>query len=39
MADVKVQGNALLEKGDHYFLYRPRVGVEEAHGFQDVERL
>lgn len=46
MADVKVREtqvaageNALLERGDIYFLYRPRVGRDEAHGLKDVERF
>ena len=46
MADVKVREqprkageNPLLERGDIYFLYRPRVGHEEAHGLEDVERF
>ena len=46
MADVKVREtqvkaheNPLLERGDIYFLYRPRVGHEEAQGLGDVERF
>ena len=46
MADVKVREtpvkareNPLLERGDIYFLYRPRVGHDEAHGLRDVERF
>jgi hypothetical protein len=46
MADVKVRKtpvegreNPLLERGDIYFLYRPRVGHDEAHGLRDVERF
>jgi len=31
--------NEILERGDIYFLYRPRVGAEEAHGLKDVERF
>ena len=37
MAEIKARENSLLEKGDTYFLYRPRVGVEKVNGFQDVE--
>jgi hypothetical protein len=38
---VQVQGhkNPLLERGDLFFLYRPRVGADEAHGLKDVERV
>ena len=40
MADVKAQEqNPVLEKGDIYILYRPRVEADEAHGFEDVERF
>lgn len=39
MADVKSHAAPLLEKGDIYFLYRPRVDTDEVHGLQDVERL
>jgi hypothetical protein len=39
MAEIKARENSLLEKGDTYFLYRPRVGVEKVNGFQDVERV
>jgi hypothetical protein len=31
--------NEILERGDIYFLYRPRAGAEEAHGLKDVERF
>jgi hypothetical protein len=41
MADVKVReapgkagDNPLLERGDIYFLYRPRAGHDEAHGLK-----
>jgi hypothetical protein len=39
MAQVKSEQNPILERGDIYFLYRPRVQRSEAHGFADVERL
>src|SRR5258705_2588212 len=39
MAEVKAREYPLLDKGDIYFLYRPRLGVEEVHGSEDVERL
>jgi hypothetical protein len=39
MAQVKSHENPLLERGDIFFLYRPRVGKDEAHGLEDVERL
>lgn len=45
MAQVKSHGAVLerereiLERGDIYFLYRPRVGADEAHGLRDVERF
>jgi hypothetical protein len=39
MAEIKSTENPLLERGDIYFLYRPRVGTEEAHGLKDVERF
>jgi hypothetical protein len=29
----------ILEKGLIYFFYRPKVGVEEAHGPEDVQRM
>jgi hypothetical protein len=36
---AKVRENPLLERGDIYFLYRPRVGHDEAHSLRDVERF
>jgi hypothetical protein len=39
MAQVKSREYPQLECGDIYFLYRPAVGVDEAHGFKDVRRL
>ena len=47
MAQVKAHGAAavleresqVLERGDIYFLYRPRVGTDEAHSLRDVERF
>lgn len=30
---------AILEQGNIYFLYRPKVNVDEAKGFEDVQRL
>jgi len=39
MAQVKSQRYPVLERGDIYFLYRPRVQHMEAHGYADVERL
>lgn len=32
-------GSEMLEKGHIYFFYRPTVGEEEVHGFQEVQRL
>ena len=39
MAQVKSREYPQLECGDIYFLYRPAVGVDEVHGFNDVRRL
>jgi hypothetical protein len=39
MAEVKSREYPLLERGDIYFLYRPRVDAEEVHSLKDVERL
>jgi hypothetical protein len=39
MADVKARDNPLLERGDIYFLYRPRVGTDHVDGLKDVERF
>ena len=45
MAQVKAspggarEQSSILERGDIYFLYRPRVGVDEAHGIEDVQRF
>lgn len=39
MAQVKSHRDPLLERGDIYFLYRPRVETQEAHGLKDVERF
>jgi hypothetical protein len=36
---VKSRKYPSIECGDIYFLYRPAVGVDEAHGFKDVRRL
>jgi hypothetical protein len=36
---AKTSETALLERGDIVFLYRPRVGHDEAHGLEDVERF
>jgi hypothetical protein len=39
MAQLRAHDNPLLERGDIYFLYRPRVGMDEVHGLKDVERF
>ena len=39
MAQVKSEASPLLERGDIYFLYRPRVETDEVDGLQDVERF
>jgi hypothetical protein len=46
MAEVKTHARTaqeretrLLERGDIYFLYRPKVGTEWVQGFKDVERF
>jgi hypothetical protein len=39
MAQFKSRKYPQIECGDIYFLYRPAVGVDEAHGFKDVRRL
>jgi hypothetical protein len=39
MAQVTSQTNPVLERGDIYFLYRPRVATDEVHGLRDVERF
>jgi hypothetical protein len=39
MAQVKSCEYPPIECDDIYFLYRPAVGVDEAHGFKDVRRL
>jgi hypothetical protein len=39
MAQFKSRKYPQIECGDIYFLYRPAVGVGEAHGFKDVRRL
>lgn len=39
MAQFKSRKYPQIEYGDIYFLYRPAVGVGEAHGFKDVRRL
>lgn len=39
MAKAKADKNPRLERGDIYFLFRPRVGHDEAHGFKDLERF
>jgi hypothetical protein len=39
MVQVTSHENPLLERGDIYFLYRPRVDREEAQGPKDVERF
>ena len=30
---------AYVEKGDIYFLYRPKVNVEDIQGLDDIQRL
>lgn len=37
-ARADVVPSSILEKGIVYFFFRPRVGVEEAHGVEDVAR-
>ncbi|EIE27488.1 hypothetical protein COCSUDRAFT_55496 [Coccomyxa subellipsoidea C-169] len=37
--DVDEQPKEILEEGRIYFLYRPRVGLEEAHSLSDVQRF
>jgi hypothetical protein len=39
MAQIKSHENQLLERGDIYFLYRPRVGVDEVRSLKQVERF
>jgi hypothetical protein len=39
MAQVKGSEDRLIERGDIYFLYRPRVETDEVHGLKDVERF
>src|ERR1700730_4297189 len=39
MAQVKSRKYPPIECSDIYFLYRPAVGVDAAHGFEDVRRL
>jgi hypothetical protein len=39
MAEVKSQAAPLIEQGDIYFLYRPRVEADEVRGLDDVQRL
>jgi hypothetical protein len=39
MAQIRSRKNPLLERGDIYFLYRPRVGTDEVRSLKQVERL
>ena len=39
MAQVKSRKYPPIECGDIYFLYRPAVGLDEAHAYKDVRRL
>jgi hypothetical protein len=39
MAQVKSRKYPPIECDDIHFLYRPAVGVDEAHGFKDVRHL
>jgi hypothetical protein len=39
MAQIKADENVLLERGDIYFLYRPRVGTDEVRSLKQVERF
>lgn len=39
MASKKQQQTRVLERGNIYFLYRPKVQTEEAEDFDDVERF
>jgi hypothetical protein len=39
MANVKARANRVLERGNVYFLYRPRLESEQVHGFRYVERF
>jgi hypothetical protein len=39
MAQIKSRKYPPIECGDIYFLYRPAIGVDQAHGFKDVRRL
>ena len=39
MAQVKSPEQPVLERGDIYFLYRPRIEADAVHGLRDVERL
>lgn len=36
---AQVKGSGILERGSIYFLYRPKVEREQAHGEKDVERF
>jgi hypothetical protein len=39
MAQVKSGETPLLERGDIYFLYRPRIDTDKVQGLKDVERF
>ncbi|MDB5483794.1 MAG: hypothetical protein JWO83_4847 [Caulobacteraceae bacterium] len=39
MAEVRSKVTPLIEQGDIYFLYRPRVGTDEVRGLEDVQRV
>jgi hypothetical protein len=39
MAQIKSRKYPPIECGDIYFLYRPAIGVDQAHGFKHVRRL
>ena len=37
--DTRNRGTEIVEKGDIYFFYRPKVETEEAAGIEDVQRF
>jgi hypothetical protein len=39
MAEVKSRATPLVEQGDIYFLYRPRVEADRVRGLDDVRRV
>jgi hypothetical protein len=39
MAEVKSRATPLVEQGDIYFLYRPRVEADRVRGLDDVQRV